>query len=110
MTSMYSHYEILDIPQSANEAEIKRAYYLMARRYHPDLHPHNRALAERRLKLVNEAYETLKTREARAHYNRWLRAKNAQRAENDNKNNKSILSQITEIFWPTEKQDSKKSK
>lgn len=103
MTSAYSHYEILDIPQSASDAEIKRAYYLMAKRYHPDLHPHNRILAERRLQLINEAYENLKTREARARYNQSLRLK----AENDNKgansNEKSIFSHIAEIFWPANK-------
>ena len=93
--SAYSHYEVLDIPPSASEAEIKRAYYLMAKRYHPDLHPHNQALAERRLRLINEAYETLKNRESRARYNRWLRAQNAQ---NDNVSNPSFFSQIVDIF------------
>ncbi len=107
MSSAYSHYEILDIPQSASEAEIKRAYYLMARRHHPDLHPHNKILAERRLRLINEAYDILKNRDSRAQYNRWLRT---QAAQNDNVSNQSFFSQIVDIFRPAPNKNAAKRK
>lgn len=34
----FSHYEVLNIPASAGAAEIKNAYYALARRFHPDRH------------------------------------------------------------------------
>lgn len=105
-TSAYSYYEILDVPRDASDMDIKRAYYLMARRYHPDLHPHNRPLAARRLQLINEAFENLKTREGRARHNQQLRM----RAQNDNKNEKSIFSHIAEIFWPPPSQSKRRDK
>lgn len=52
------YYEILGVPRSANEAEIKRAFRKLAREYHPDV-AKNKKHAEERFKEINEAYEVL---------------------------------------------------
>jgi molecular chaperone DnaJ len=51
-------YIVLGVQHGASEAEIKRAYRRLARRYHPDINPGDRA-AEVRFRQILEAYETL---------------------------------------------------
>lgn len=48
-------YSVLGISSSATEDEIKSAYRKLAKKYHPDLNPGDKA-AEERMKEVNEAY------------------------------------------------------
>jgi hypothetical protein len=55
---MKSAYEILEIPWSATEAEIKSAYRRLAKKYHPDV---NKApSASQMFGLINQAFEQLK--------------------------------------------------
>lgn len=65
------YYELLDIPATATAAEVKRAYYAQARRWHPDLNPGD-AAAEERFKLVAEAYRVLGDADERYQYDGWL--------------------------------------
>lgn len=53
-------YQVLEISPTATAQEIKMAYRQLARKYHPDLNPGDRA-AEDRFKLVVQAYRTLLT-------------------------------------------------
>jgi molecular chaperone DnaJ len=62
-----SYYEVLGVSQQATEADIKRAYRALARRYHPDSHPDDPD-AEARFKEVTIAYETLRDPERRRRY------------------------------------------
>ncbi len=64
------YYEVLGIPKSASEAEIKKAYRKMAKETHPDLHPGDSA-AEARFKEVNEAYEVLSDPDKKARYDQY---------------------------------------
>lgn len=52
------YYQILELPSDATEEEIKLAYRQLARRYHPDVNPGDRA-AEERFKQIAHAYHTL---------------------------------------------------
>lgn len=52
-------YQILEVPQQADEEQIKQAYREKAKKYHPDLNPNNPE-AEAKFKNIVEAYETLK--------------------------------------------------
>jgi curved DNA-binding protein CbpA len=56
-----SHYEILGIAKTADDAEIKRAYFTLVRKYQPDRFPE-------KFKEIRAAYETLGDREKRAEY------------------------------------------
>jgi len=60
------YYRILDVPRTASEADIKKAYRRLARKYHPDVS--KEPGAEERFKEVAEAYEVLKDPAKRARY------------------------------------------
>ncbi len=52
------YYAVLDVPKTASQAEIKKAFRKLARQHHPDAKPGD-AVSERRFKEVNEANEVL---------------------------------------------------
>jgi curved DNA-binding protein len=60
------YYRVLDVPRTATQDEIKRAYRKLARRFHPDVSKERNA--EERFKEVQEAYEVLKDPVKRAAY------------------------------------------
>jgi curved DNA-binding protein len=64
------YYKILEIPKSASEDEIKKAYRKLARKYHPDLSPNNKE-AEKKFKEINEANEVLSDPEKRKKYDTY---------------------------------------
>lgn len=64
------YYKILGINKDATEADIKKAYRKMARKYHPDVNPDDKA-AEQKFKEVNEANEVLSNPENRKKYDAY---------------------------------------
>lgn len=64
------YYKILGVPKTATEAEIKKAYRKLARKYHPDLNPNDKE-AEKKFKAVNEANEVLSHKENRKKYDEY---------------------------------------
>ena len=60
-------YVVLGLSHGATEADIKRAYRRLARRFHPDINPGDRQAADRFLQIL-EAYETLIDPERRSRY------------------------------------------
>jgi DnaJ-class molecular chaperone len=61
------YYETLGVARDAKEADVKKAYRKLARKYHPDLNPNNKE-AEERFKEIQEAYEVLGDAEKRTKY------------------------------------------
>ena len=61
------YYEILGVPRSATQAEIKKAFRKLAREHHPDRNPGDMT-AEQRFKDVNEANAVLSDADKRKQY------------------------------------------
>jgi len=61
------YYEALGVARAASEDDIKKAYRKLARKYHPDVNPGDKA-AEEKFKEINEAYEVLSDSEKRRRY------------------------------------------
>lgn len=72
------YYKILEVDKKATEADIKKAYRKLARKYHPDLNPNNKE-AEKKFKEINEANEVLSHAENRKKYDEY--GENWQHAE-----------------------------
>jgi len=64
------YYEVLGIPKTSQDAEIKKAYRKQAKKYHPDANPDNKE-SEAKFKEVTEAYEILNDEQKRAAYDRY---------------------------------------
>lgn len=61
------YYKILGVDKNAGEAEIKKEYRKLAKKYHPDLNPDDEVSANK-FKEINEAYEVLSDKEKRKQY------------------------------------------
>src|SRR3982074_2286512 len=61
------YYEVLGVPRTATEDEIRKEYRKLARKYHPDVNPGDNS-AEEKFKEINEAYEVLSDADKRKRY------------------------------------------
>ena len=64
------YYEVLGVSRSASDAEIKKAYRALAKKYHPDMNPGDKE-AEKKFKEASEAYAVLSDAEKRRQYDQF---------------------------------------
>lgn len=69
MPNKRDYYEVLAVPRSASEDDIKRAYRKLAREYHPDVNKGEDAA--KKFAEISEAYEVLSDAEKRAKYDKF---------------------------------------
>ncbi|HHW00505.1 MAG TPA: molecular chaperone DnaJ [Clostridiaceae bacterium] len=70
MADKRDYYEVLGLDRNASEEDIKKAYRKLAKKYHPDLNPGDKA-AEAKFKEINEAYEVLSDPKKKEQYDRF---------------------------------------
>ena len=77
------YYAVLGVPKTASDADIKKAYRKLARKFHPDLNPGDKT-AEAKFKDINEANEVLGDPDKRRKYDElganWRQYEQAARA------------------------------
>jgi molecular chaperone DnaJ len=64
------YYKVLGVDRSVTDKDLKVVYRRLARQYHPDMNPGNKA-AEQRFKEINQAYEVIADPEKRLKYDRY---------------------------------------
>ncbi|MCD8395626.1 MAG: molecular chaperone DnaJ [Lachnospiraceae bacterium] len=64
------YYEVLGVDKNADDAELKKAYRVLTKKYHPDMNPGD-AEAEKKFKEASEAYAVLSDPEKRRQYDQF---------------------------------------
>lgn len=68
---MSDYYEILEVPRTATDEEIKKSYKKLALQHHPDRNPDKVNEATEKFKSISEAYSVLSDPEKRKKYDRY---------------------------------------
>jgi molecular chaperone DnaJ len=69
-TTKTDYYELLGVPRKASAKDIRAAFRKLARKYHPDLNPGDKA-AEEKFKQLQEAYDVLSDSKKRQMYDQY---------------------------------------
>lgn len=69
-TTKTDYYELLGVPRKASVKDIRTAFRKLARKYHPDLNPGDKA-AEEKFKQIQEAYDVLSDSKKRQMYDQY---------------------------------------
>lgn len=70
MADKRDYYEVLGVDKNADDAAIKKAYRVLAKKYHPDTNPGDQE-AEKKFKEASEAYAVLSDAEKRQRYDQF---------------------------------------
>lgn len=70
MADKRDYYEVLGVDKNADDAELKKAYRKLAKKYHPDVNPGDKD-AEAKFKEATEAYTVLSDAEKRRQYDQF---------------------------------------
>ena len=95
-----NYYKILEVDRDASPEVIEKAYKTLVKKYHPDLQESNLKLKyEEKIKIINEAYETLSNSDLRAKYNEQLRREEISEEDYQklSKENESLYNEINSL-------------
>lgn len=72
MAGLHTHYETLQISESASEEVIRGAYRYLSQKWHPDKNPGNIEESRRVMARLNEAYAVLSDPKRRQEHDAWI--------------------------------------
>ncbi len=98
MNHTRDYYEVLGVPRSAGEQELKSAYRKLALQYHPDRNPGDKGEAEEKFKEISEAYSVLADPDKRAAYDRFGHAGVSSSGGYSPDFNSTIFADFSDIF------------
>ena len=64
------YYKVLEVDKDASDEVIKKAYWVLSKKYHPDGQRDHSEIHYQRMRLINEAHDVLSDTNKRAAYNR----------------------------------------
>lgn len=73
MAKFRTHYDNLQVKETASEEVIRGAYRYLSQKWHPDKNIDNKEEAERVLKIINQAYDVLSDPDRRRQHDAWIR-------------------------------------
>lgn len=73
MSQFRTHYDNLQVKETASDEVIKGAYRYLSQKWHPDKNPHNKHEAERILRIINQAYAVLSDPIKRKEHDDWIK-------------------------------------
>ena len=73
---MINYYQVLQVQEGSDRAEIRNSFRKLAKKYHPDKTKANGISSEDRIKLLIKAYKTLTDPKKRIHYDTQLQSNN----------------------------------
>ena len=105
------YYKILSLETNKVSSEqIKNAYRLAAKKYHPDVNAEDR-LSEEKIKDINEAYRVLSNPSTKRKYDRmWVSNVGKKKYEEANRSSGSVFSDFFNMFFGSSSQDTPKPK
>uniref|UniRef100_A0A8C8AXB2 J domain-containing protein n=1 Tax=Otus sunia TaxID=257818 RepID=A0A8C8AXB2_9STRI len=76
---MVDYYEVLGLQKSASQDDVRKSYYKLALKWHPDKNLSNKEEAEKKFKAVAEAYQVLSDPQKRLCYSRSVKESRSHR-------------------------------
>jgi DnaJ-class molecular chaperone len=70
MLSKRDFYKVLGVAPTATQDEIRKAYRMLSKKYHPDLNPDLKIYSDEKMKELVEAYNVLNDPDARKEYDK----------------------------------------
>lgn len=99
MSANVNYYEILGVTPQATPEEVKNSFRRLVKEYHPDRNRHREAWAGERVRLILEAYRTLKDAQKRRLYDEMHRQRPVQTPKPDEPRRKPLtVSERTEMI------------
>lgn len=90
-----NYYEVLGVSETATNKEIKKAYKVLVKKYHPDVFKGEKSFAEEKIKQINEAYDTLIETSLRQKYDKSLFVPDFSNTDADNSSKTSYYNDET---------------
>lgn len=93
-----TYYEVLNIKKNATDKEIKNAYRVLAKKYHPDTYQGNKSVAEEKMKQINEAYDVLSDKEAKSKYDEQFKSPTNENTQNSSHSSQGYYNYETQEY------------